>query len=642
MKFSLSLFLISHFILASYDLLYAQTNSINNKVSSALIASLLEQAEEEKKDFHYEIAISCYEKILILNPNEKKANKELKLLHKLKENYNKELYHETKERMLSHVERKWKETNTNINSKIPLNSSEEKKDNATINNKVHSLMIPHIKLENVSVAEAVDYLKQKSREQDPLQKGINIFLKLPDSEASLLPSSKPPETLISLELNEVPLYVALDYVARQANLLLKIDPYAVALLPVSTPNDVLIVKEYEVPPHFFSINEQFLSNQAITSEEAKKCYQAKEYFESQGINFPPEASANYLPSSGKLIVRANQENLDLIDILVSAAKKNTPSQVSIETKFIEVSEDQMAQLGFSWLLGPLKIGNSGLSINGEGKTASLGANNNPLSVTSGNGGFNLNTPIDTAINNGSILPTTGTEGFNVSGIYSAAQLQVIIKALSQKKGIDVMAAPHVTTKSGLKATVKIVDEFIYPTEYSPPQIPQSTTNGGGFLNQAPPTITPAFPHSWATKNLGVILDAKPTIEPDGCTINLELHPQITDFDGFINYGTPINTIGYHALSLTNVSATPFSSTLTTNTINQPVFTVREVTTSVMVEDGQTIVLGGLIREDTEKVEDKIPLLGDIPFVGRVFQSKAEKKLKKNLIIFVTPKILHAD
>ena len=77
-------------------------------------------------------------------------------------------------------------------------------------------------------------------------------------------------------------------------------------------------------------------------------------------------------------------------------------------------------------------------------------------------------------------------------------------------------------------------------------------------------------------------------------------------------------------------------------MNQPVFTVREVNTSVTVYDGQTVVLGGLIREDIQKFEEKIPVLGDIPLAGKLFRYKSDKKLKKNLIIFVTPKILNQD
>jgi general secretion pathway protein D len=215
----------------------------------------------------------------------------------------------------------------------------------------------------------------------------------------------------------------------------------------------------------------------------------------------------------------------------------------------------------------------------------------------------------------------------------------VIRALNQKKGVDVMSAPKVTTKSGVKATVKIVNEFIYPKQYDPPQIPQSTVPTQGSVvasGSQQPIVTPAFPRDFTKEDLGVTLEAKPTIGPDGYTIDMELDPKVVDFDGFINYGSPITTIGYSALGV------PQSQILTTNPIKQPVFTVREVNTFVTVWDGQTIALGGLIRDDVQKIQDKVPFLGDVPLAGRLFRSDTDQKIKKNLIIFVTPRILDAE
>ena len=213
-----------------------------------------------------------------------------------------------------------------------------------------------------------------------------------------------------------------------------------------------------------------------------------------------------------------------------------------------------------------------------------------------------------------------------------------------------MAAPKVTTKSGVKATVKIVNEFIYPRAYDPPTIPQSTQNliqsGPGVqntANQPPPTVTPSFPRDFTKQDLGVVLEAKPTIGPDGYTIDLELHPKVTDFDGFINYGSPINAVGSTStVTALGILKEPISQTLTTNSIKQPVFSIREVDTFVTVWDGQTVALGGLIREDIQKVQDKVPFLGDLPLAGRLFRSDADQKIKKNLVIFVTPRILDAE
>src|SRR5207249_645515 len=80
--------------------------------------------------------------------------------------------------------------------------------------------------------------------------------------------------------------------------------------------------------------------------------------------------------------------------------------------------------------------------------------------------------------------------------------------------------------------------------------------------------------------------------------------------------------------------------LTPNVINQPIFSSRKVTTSVSVWDGQTVVLGGLIREDVQKVEDRTPIVGDIPLVGRLFRSSVDQHIKRNLIIFVTARLVN--
>jgi general secretion pathway protein D len=119
------------------------------------------------------------------------------------------------------------------------------------------------------------------------------------------------------------------------------------------------------------------------------------------------------------------------------------------------------------------------------------------------------------------------------------------------------------------------------------------------------------------------------------TIDLNLIPQVVEFEGFINYGSPIFGINPNLISGTTVPQV----LLTQNVINQPVFSTRKVTTSVSVYDGQTVVLGGLMREDVQKTEDKVPIIGDIPLVGRAFRTNTEQHTKKNLVIFVTAKII---
>ncbi|HLB32983.1 MAG TPA: hypothetical protein VJK54_01990 [Chthoniobacterales bacterium] len=628
------------------------------------IDHLLYLAQSASENGDNELAIQYYEQTLKLDPHNKASILGIEQVYAKKLSYDQEAYNETREHMLWLAEKQWERPTNLLSQKRTTDTSgceQEMRSTDAMIVKLNAIIIPQIDFEDISLNEALDILKQKSKEldSDTAKKGINIFLKNPPPLSTTEIENTTPGSGVTLQLHHVPLYVALDYLAKQKKLKLRIDPYAVSLLPLSEVTETLVTKEYQVPPSFIPTEEieasstSSLLEKNVSGKPSSRLpsrHYAQDYLQSQGIDFPEGASANYFPSCSKLVVRNTQENNDLIDTLVKAAMKATPCQVSIETKFIEIDQNNLDQLGFSWLLGSFQIGNSGVYGSGGGKCNEFNTAACPFPTTgmspignlrSGNEAVNDNS-LNSVIASGPNGTTDSRSApgiFSIAGIYSNTQFQVILRALNQKKGIDLMAAPHVTTKNGTKAVIKIIDEFIYPTQYTPPQIPQSTTNSShSGLHHTPPTITPAFPTAWTTKNLGVILEAKPTIGPDGYTINLELHPQITDFDGFINYGTPINTVGY-SFSATNVSMVPFSETLTTNTINQPVFSIREVNTSVTVCDGQTIVLGGLIREDTQKTEDKIPFLGDIPIAGRLFRSKATIKAKKNLIIFVTPKIL---
>ena len=211
----------------------------------------------------------------------------------------------------------------------------------------------------------------------------------------------------------------------------------------------------------------------------------------------------------------------------------------------------------------------------------------------------------------------------IKGILTKPQFELVIKALSQKKSADLLSAPKVTTISGAQAQIRVAQEFIYPTTFTAPTAVSSAGNVGASSVAA----TPSIPSAFASRAVGVVLNVTPTVGADGYTVSLTLIPQVTDFLGFINYGSSI------ALSAgNNVITVP-------NDIKQPLFSTRDVITSVVVWDGQTVVLGGLIREDVQKIDDKIPFLGDIPIAGRLFRSKTTVRSKRNLLIFVTARLI---
>jgi general secretion pathway protein D len=123
---------------------------------------------------------------------------------------------------------------------------------------------------------------------------------------------------------------------------------------------------------------------------------------------------------------------------------------------------------------------------------------------------------------------------------------------------------------------------------------------------------------------GPILDVVPYVLADGYTINLALIPSDTEFGGYDTLALPQVTGNLNVVQLPTVL---------------PKFTVRQLVTTVNVWDNQTVVLGGLITSSVNSTKDKVPIVGDLPLLGRFFQSQSKQTVKDNLMIFVTATIV---
>jgi general secretion pathway protein D len=491
----------------------------------------------------------------------------------------------------------------------------------------------------------------------------------------LVPEGGNADTKVTLSLNNVPLIEALRYLTELTKLKYKIEPYAVSIVPITENTTDLVTKEYRVPPGFIPTNTAPSDGSSsvpggssidVTETRIGARVSAQQYLQSLGVPAPAGSFAQYVPAGSKLIVRNTPDAIDVIDSLVDAAIGVQPTQVEIESKFLEITQNNLKELGFDWLLGPLSLGGG---VYGAGGTQGFGTDANPTAPNPANFPFVAGStpvgqnPVTGGLRSGSglgpnaavtangidALLGTAITGvapgvFGLSGVFTNPQFQVVIRALNQKKGVDLMSAPKVTTKSGRKALVRVVREFPYPTEFNPPEVPAPSTGGttttstaaGGVISVSG-AVTPSTPTAFETRNVGVTLEVLPTIGPDGYTVDLDLSPEVVEFDGFINYGSPV--IGPTFNTVTGVIGT---FQITPNVINQPIFSTRKVTTGVSVWDGQTVALGGLIREDVQKVQDKVPLLGDIPLAGRLFRSNVDQKIKRNLIIFTTVRLMDAE
>jgi len=656
----------------------------------------------------FDLAAKRYEQALMIDRYNAAARMGLEKVNKQKGTYYGAAYDETRSRMLWQVTRAWERPVHRVLNRDTA-ATGRSRGNAVatveaITAKLNRIIIPNTgeNMNDVTIREAVDYLKQQSRildttTNDPKEKkGVNIVIKLTPPAAPTVPGAPvvpaapatpgspaaadaataatgaTSETKVILSLKNVPLIEALRYLTEQAGIKFKIEPYAVSIVPVTENTDELLTKEFNVPPGFIPLDTGNASaaiapvaggaSPTVTESRLKARLDAKKFLEDQGVPFPTGSSAQYPPGGTKLTVRNTQDNLDLIAMIVDAAAEGMPKQVEIEAKFLEISQDNLKELGFNWLVGPFSIGGGmagsggtqGYNSTPAGTTYPFNSSTGPVGANPVTGGLRSGygaTPnaaisansldaLLAGISPGTLAAAPGVLG--ISGIFTNPQFQMVMRALNQKKGVDLMSAPKVTTKPGNRATIRVVRAFPYPSEFSPPQPPpvsnifsDTAPSPGTFVSQG--MVTPSTPTAFLTRDVGVVLEVDPVVGTDNYTIDLSLAPQVVEFEGFINYGSPILGPAFDLASLTIVS-TP----LTDNVVNQPIFSTRKVTTNVSIWDGQTVAMGGLIREDVQKVQDKVPILGDIPIAGRLFRSDVDQKIKRNLIIFVTARLMDAE
>lgn len=484
------------------------------------------------------------------------------------------------------------------------------------------------------------------------------------------------QTPITLQLNNVPLVEALRYTLALANLKYKVEPNAVVVVPLSTPDKELYTNIYVVPPNFLSAGgggggggggaapvDPFAAPAADPGGVGPAVRRnAKEVLESYGIVFGQGASATFNSQTAQLIVRQTQDQMELVEAVIESIRGGGEKGIFITSKFVEIGEEKGKELGFDWLLGPFNIGstpkvfggggttgnqldaidNSNYSFVQPGATSPVGSN--PLTAGLRSGalaldGDSIDSLISESAGNVQDANLIAPAIFGIAGVFTDPQFQVMIRALNQHKGVDLLSAPSVLARSGQRAKIEVIREFIYPTEYDPPEIPNQVGSGvslggtgGGGVSSFP--VTPATPAAFETRNTGVTLEVDPVIGGDDFTIDLNLAPEVVEFEGFINYGSPINSA-----SIDPLTGTASTIQLTENRIEMPIFSTRKVTTQVTIWDGQTVALGGLIREDIQDVQDKVPLLGDMPLVGRLFRNDVELHLKRNLTVFVKAELV---
>ncbi|HRT05280.1 MAG TPA: hypothetical protein P5204_06240 [Kiritimatiellia bacterium] len=631
-------------------------------------AKSIEQMYDEAREWYmlkdYDRASALFEQILKRDPYHKSA---MRYLRKIEADKFKLASVERDARvqgMMTEVRRSWSPP---IRAAIAMPEEaaqagiDSKPASQRLQDKMKTIVIPAVEFRQANINDVVNFLVEASLAADPEKEGVNIILNLGQGGgAAAAPAPAPAvpamdewgfggEDLgggmamaasapagvrdITLNLRRISMLDAIKYITEVAGLKYRIEDSAVIITPIDAPIGNIITRMYPVQPSFMDV---IVERQGPTAEEREGAEftsmsdrvsvtksDVKDFFEKTGVKFPAGASITYNSSISQLIVANTADNLETFERILQQLNV-VPNQVEIEARFIEVDQSDLEELGLQWILND----NYEFATKTDGSGERLQVNANRNGLTQGNRFFNYNSG-NLNIQPASMITQTANQTM-LGGILSASsvltnpEVTVVLQALSQHGGTDLLSAPRVTTRSGVNAQIQVVKEIIYPTEFD---VTQPTMNSDGNVTMSP-VVTPG---TFETRETGVILNVTPTVGPDGYTIDLVMAPEVAELVDWIQYGSQITVE-------TGIIGAKQQNTYLFN-MPQPIFTSRNVTTSIVIWDGQTVVMGGLIREELTTIKDKIPILGDIPLLGWLFRSEGQYSQKKNLLIFVTARLV---
>lgn len=597
--------------------------------------ALLEKGRKQYLYGDYMGARSTFRQVETLDANNIQAKAYQRLVAEKLQNAGNLTYKATRETMLDEVNAAWQRPTQYTEDSV--GSTDQNRD-SVVDMKLRSIIIPNVSFPDpgVPLAQAISTLSVLSQDFDKStegKKGVNIVLMDAGGEAKN----------VTLTLRDLPLGQILDWVTQQAGYQYDIENETIVVRKATEAVSSMDTLEFPITQAALT---RILGIKAAGGSSGgddpfgggggaaagggeNQGEQIKQFFMKAGVDF--SNGANLAFDGTKALVTNSRRNLEKIrNILL---RYSEVKQVEIETKFLEVTQGDLKELGFNWEILNSRLGKYGSimdSYNRSLTSASSKATNAgqvPIQIT--NAAAPTGQQPDPLYPSIPVLPSTinlgpsdeyNTTNFEL-GVMGNYIFNMQVRALEQKQGSDLLCAPKVTVISGQTASITVSQQMRFPEEWGDMQSNVGSASQGNGAN-ASVTITPGTPSAFTTANVGVVMEVTPNVEEDG-SISLTLNPTVTEFEGFLEYGG------------TGVAIAGDTTVTVPSGFIMPVFSVREIHTNVTLFDGATLVMGGLTREEVVTVNDQVPVLGDIPWVGRLFQSKGESRQKKNLLIFVT-------
>lgn len=304
-------------------------------------------------------------------------------------------------------------------------------------------------------------------------------------------------------------------------------------------------------------------------------------------------SIKFDTKTNTIIVTDTPTNLYKVQEVIGRLDRRT-QQVAIETKIIEARLKDEDQLGIDW---SVEVSASGSA---RPTTFPFDRSEIPFSNSGKNESIDGYFPLGDSLTDfpsitSPVFPYASADSFTF-GTLDFTGLQATLRLLDEITDTSILSNPTITTLNNQEAKVVVGSVFNIPTYERNDQTGKMEITG------------------YTEKDIGIILTVIPHVN-EAKDIVVTLRPEVSAFDQWDNFGSGDNAI------------------------QAPRFTTRTAETQVMIKNGQTIVIGGLRENQTVKIDKKVPFLGDIPLFGELFKYKDDSIETKDLLIFVTVKLI---
>jgi type IV pilus assembly protein PilQ len=447
--------------------------------------------------------------------------------------------------------------------------------------------------------------------------------------------------LVNVEVDNVPLREILDYIARNMGVEFHV---GTSVLWVTTPAEgqsgPLHTRIYRLHKglqwhggDWGPLKEGQASTGDLNAIAGKATVLSTNviYMEEMITKFtvPAEGSQLHIDrNSHTLFVKNTWENLEVIDRIVEALDVNPP-QVFIEAHFVETTISDLRELGLDWSLNSPLIASTTTVLQDGQRTDLTRTQIDPGEVvrfdpfTSDDVGPSPLGPQGAFGEVRTGVPATAGQGLNLSyqGILTKPMFTAVLHALDVSGKGRTLSAPRMTTVNNNPAKFRNGEDLRYYEQFTALALTLLDENRKPFqITALIPTGSPSL------EELGITLVAVPSVGADLETISLLLIPTLSRLEGFLNY-QEVSEEGVLGEDIRRV------------VVKLPIINRREIQTKVVVRSGDTVVMGGLIDSVQQETVHKVPFLGDIPGLGKLFQRLDVTEESRNLLVFVTATIL---